>query len=298
MDFHIDPDRGREVGSILYEKFTAPGVGIFGSTAMPEDPLPEGVSRGSREHLLFITLTAAVDYQRDAHQLWQASRDAYRDPATRYLFSPEQLKEKPQTTIIGDLRKRGVSRRPRRDAWIWTTVAFSFLKKWNGDPRAFLDAHGYNAPVILEHLIEDTHARGGAPVPDFPYLRGPKIAPLWLRMLRDNVGIALRQMSLIPIPADVHIARATFSLGVIRGKARLPFPKVFSPVQSAWKQAAEGTERIALDFDEPLWHLSKFGCRRRTAAMCPRARECPVAIYCVPGRVHVSSELVDIDTQP
>ena len=41
---------------------------------MPEDTLPDGAGKGSREHLLFITLTAAVDYQRDAHQLWEASR--------------------------------------------------------------------------------------------------------------------------------------------------------------------------------------------------------------------------------
>lgn len=291
-----DSDRAREIGLILHKCFTTPGVGIFGSTQMPEDLLPQGMAEGSREHVLFITLTVAIDYQRDAHQLWEASRNAFGDLTTRYLFFPEQLHTKPHAIIGRDLARHQVTRKPHRDVWIWTTVATSFLKKWNGDPRHFLAAYGYDAPTVLERLRHDSHVERGREVADYPYLRGRKIARLWLRMLRDNVGIALRRMNLIDIPVDVHIARATFSLGAIRGRARLRFHAAYPEVQKVWRQAAVGTERIALDFDEPLWYLSKFGCSTRRGNGCPRARECPVSSYCVAGRVLVSSTLVDIDT--
>jgi hypothetical protein len=54
-----------------------------------------------------------------------------------------------------------------------------------------------------------------------PYISGNKIAPLWLRMLRDNMGISkLENLNKIPIPVDVHVARATLSTGVVRGQLR------------------------------------------------------------------------------
>ena len=33
--------------------------------------------------------------------------------------------------------------------------------------------------------------------------------PLWVRMLRDNVGLEIWNLESVPMPVDVHIARAT-----------------------------------------------------------------------------------------
>lgn len=60
----INHQKGCMLAKLLYTTFRSEG--IHGQSAMPEDLLPEGVARGSREHLLFITLTVAIDYQRDA----------------------------------------------------------------------------------------------------------------------------------------------------------------------------------------------------------------------------------------
>jgi hypothetical protein len=51
----------------------------------------------------------------------------------------------------------------------------------------------------------------------FPFLSGNKIFPLWIRMLHDNVGIDLKNLDKIPIPVDIHIARASFTTGCLRG---------------------------------------------------------------------------------
>jgi len=64
-DLRIDTDRGRQLAQLLYGCFYT--TGILGNTEMPEDILPAGMNSGSLEHLLFITLTVSIDYQRDAN---------------------------------------------------------------------------------------------------------------------------------------------------------------------------------------------------------------------------------------
>ena len=54
---------------MLYQAFTTGG--IHGRNDMPEDVRPGGVERGSLEHVLFITLTTAIDYQSEAGVLWE-----------------------------------------------------------------------------------------------------------------------------------------------------------------------------------------------------------------------------------
>lgn len=65
-----DAERAKQVAARLSEAFASGG--IFGTQAMPEDLAPEGVAVGSEAHLRFITLTVAIDYMRDADQLWRA----------------------------------------------------------------------------------------------------------------------------------------------------------------------------------------------------------------------------------
>lgn len=66
-----NPAKGKQVARGLYESFSSSG--ILGSTEMSEDIIPKGVKRGSLDGLLFITLTVANDYQRDADALWESS---------------------------------------------------------------------------------------------------------------------------------------------------------------------------------------------------------------------------------
>jgi len=121
MSIVIDSERGKKVARLLYNCFFS--VGIHGRTGMPEDIMPNGIKKGSLEHILFITLTVSIDYQRDALSLWESSRKSFDDPETRYLFNPKSLYKTPIRKIVKDMQN----------------------------------------------------------------LRGPKIGPLWLRMLKDNI---------------------------------------------------------------------------------------------------------------
>jgi endonuclease III len=123
-------------------------------------------------------------------------------------------------------------------------------------------------------------------------------------MLRDNVGESrLLRLGRVPIPVDVHVARATFALGAVHGRYAGPLDQAYEAVRQAWFAGAKGLSAhgrsmIALDVDEPLWHLSRLGCKNRDKAtgQCPVAGRCEAKALCVRGRVIVDAKHVEIDT--
>jgi len=298
----IDNEKGAKVGRLLYHSFAT--VGIHGHKDMPEDITPTGVERGSLEHVLFITLTVSIDYQRDAPSLWKVSRQTFQDPETRYLFDPGQLHQITFQKIAKDMQKYKLSKKPEKDANIWRIVAFTFHDKWKDNPRNFLRDCSWNSLAILNRLGNDTHLHDGKSVSDYPYLRGPKIGPLWLRMLRDNVGISeLKNLDKVPIPVDIHVARATLAIGVVRGYFEGRLEQLFEYIRKAWFVSTEALDlearpMIALDVDEPLWHLSKYGCTKRNdiSGFCPVRQSCEAKEYCVEGKVRIGNGLVEFET--
>lgn len=302
MTVTLDPGRGKEAAQLLYTAFST--TGIHGRMDMPEDQPPQGVAAGSLEHILFITLTVSIDYQRDADALWASSRRTYADPETRYLFHPQSLHEVPFSKVIQDMQKYGLSKKQRNDAYIWKTVAVSFYKKWQGDPRNFLAGCNWSAPSILKHLKTDTHVENNRPTWDFPFLRGNKIGPLWLRMLRDNVHITILQdLHLVPIPVDIHVARATLALGLVRGQFDGSLDTLFEDIRKVWFQSVitlqvHNRPMISLDVDEPLWHLSKYGCtyRDKETGQCPMYFRCEMKELCTQGKVWIDNGKVILET--
>ena len=301
MSIVIDNEKGSRVALLLYHSFAA--VGIHGKD-MPEDITPTGVERGSLEHVLFITLTVSIDYQRDAVSLWKVSRQTFQDPETRYLFDPGQLHQITFQKIGRDMQKYKLSKKPQKDANIWRTVGLTFHDKWKDDPRIFLRDCNWDSLVILNRLKNDTRLHKGKSVSDYPYLRGPKIGPLWLRMLRDNVGISkLRNLDKVPIPVDIHVARATLATGVVRGDFNGRLGRLFKHIRKAWFVSTGGLNldarpMIALDVDKPLWRLSKYGCTKRNdlSGSCPLRQSCEATEYCVEGKIRIANDLVELQT--
>jgi hypothetical protein len=297
-----DIRKGRKIATILYDAFRTEG--IHGMHDMPEDKPPRCVKQGSLDHTIFLTLTVAIDYQRDAHALWDAARATWEDPTTRYLFDLNDVSTVSFGRELQDMQKHRLSKKHEKDAGIWRTVAGSFARKWGGDPRNFLADCGWDAPTVLQRLKDDHHSTDGGMKKDFPYLGGNKIGPLWLRMLRDNAGVAtLRNLEQVPIPVDIHIARASLCLGVVKGEYSGTIDPIFQDIRKAWAESVKGLEveerpMIALDVDEPLWHLSKFGCafRNKASGVCPKKNGCIVGEFCISGEVWVRSDSVEMHT--
>jgi len=303
MSLEINSVKGKRIAEHLYNTYFTGG--IFERTEMPEDALPRGIERGSLEHVLFITLTVSIEYQREAHSLWENSRKTFEDPETRYLFDPSSVRDAPFKKIREDMQKYKLSKKPKNDLKIWRTVAVTFYKKWDGSPIEFLRDCNWESLQILHRLKEATHLLNGRPVRDYPYLRGDKIGPLWLRMLRDNVGITrLKNLKMVPIPVDIHVARATLATGVVKGHFNGKMNELFENIREAWFESvtglkAKGRPMMALDVDEPLWHLSKYGCTKRDqiSGGCPMFHACTVKEFCIrTGKIAIQNHHVDLET--
>jgi hypothetical protein len=296
----INPERGKEVALALFRKFNSKD-GIFGHHTMPEDLLPRwgsdltasGIARGSYDQLMFITLVVSIDYQRDADQLWAAGRKTFENNETRWLFYPEKLVQKPKD-IKKSLQTYKLSKKPEKDAGIWSMVSKSFLEQYGSNPLNLVAECDYDAAKIYQKKFNLRFKKS------FPYFSGDKIFPLWIRMLNDNLRISLRNIDQIPIPVDVHIARATFATGCLTGEYQGNISQVAPKIDESWKATMalinDAELKYRLQLDEPLWHLSRFGCTFRKNGACKMKQRCPVSQSCVEGIVKVSAKRVEIRT--
>jgi hypothetical protein len=74
-----------------------------------------------------------------------------------------------------------------------------FIKNWKGDACKFLEDCRWDAVPILKRLKIDKFKEDGILVDAFPSLWGDKMSPLWIRMLRDNIGISnLKNLDMVP----------------------------------------------------------------------------------------------------
>jgi hypothetical protein len=285
-----NPARAREAARRLWGAWTS--TGIFGQRVMPETTLPTGVERGSREHACFITLTVAIDYMRDAAALWTAARATFDDSTTQWVFSPDAVERASRSELTAALTRHGVAKRREQDVGIWGQVARSLVHRFGGDPLAIAERCGHRAPAMLDEIRRHDD-RGG-----FPYLRGPKIGPLWIRMLADEVRVPLQDLDRVPIPVDVQVAYATWACGALSGSYDGTAGDLTPQVAAVWRDACEGEPFYSLQLDQALWLQGRDGCSHRTPASgCPREAECVLSGLCVAGGIRVRNGWLTAETR-
>jgi hypothetical protein len=69
-------------------------------------------------------------------------------------------------------------------------------------------------------------------------------------------------------------------LGVVDPEPGTLFSTFAAEVRRAWRDALAGTPWGPVQMDEPLWRLSRGGCRRALHGPCPEAARCPVVAFC------------------
>jgi len=252
--------------------------GVLSNTELPESKPPEGIVRGTYEHIMFLTLSVSIDYQRSASDLWNAARKTWEDEDTRWIFFPGEIKKKDLDDLISSLAKHKLSKKKEKDAKIWRTVAISFLELFDGDPRKMFEELDYDARRIFD-IMRSSYAK------KFPYLAGSsgtsKILSLWIRILHDEAKVAFKNLNEVPLPIDIHTARATITTGCLVGKFEGSFSSFAEQAKNAWIGACKGTKYYPLKIDEPLWNLSRFGCsNHRNGSPCPVRQDCRLADLC------------------
>jgi len=200
---------------------------------------------------------------------------------------PHQVAQTDAEKLIADMKKYGLAKKPRKDAAIWQTICVTLTRHFDGDVYNLLQRANFNALLMLATVRNSRY--------QFPYLKGDKIGPLWVRMLEDSwQGRHLDGLDDLPIPVDTHIAAATVMTGCVRGPFEGPFKKLRDAVTEVWFDACQGSRYYPLQFDEPLWHLSRRGCRKTRSLPCEYKAQCPVTQFCTEARVVKQDSRVSI----
>ncbi len=291
VDLKLHPDVARGVALKLLE--TLNGKGIFGHKKLPDDVAKELFGGTDEEVFLnFITLTTALDYMRSADKLWESSVKTLEDGEVNWVFSPKAVVEAGKEKLKTALLKHKLALKKDRDTEIWFQLSKTLYELYGGSTKRFLESYGYDVDRMFRDITKKENKE------KFPSLSGVKIFPHWIRSLRDKVNLPFKNLHKLPIPVDVHVARATFTTGCITGKysSKGVNETVRRRIIKVWQEGLEGTGIAPVEMFRPLWLLSKHGCRFRKDGDRPKIGECPVREFCVEGKVIVTSGRLEIDT--
>lgn len=210
---------------------------------------------------LYLTFTSALDRARDATSLWTKSARLSLDVG--WPFSPEVVTARPVTELREVLQSYGVSQRHGPDSEGWRRIAWTLH-----DPtlvphvrRAIHEGSG-DAQELLQELRS---LKNGGPL--LPFLRGPKVGPMWVRMLAYPGNATITSLETLPVAVDVQVRKVTEYLGVTE-TAGQPLEMVRAKIQAKWAEdvrlaGAEGPAALrntCAALDPALWFYAKWGC--------------------------------------
>lgn len=217
-----------------------------------------GTQRAAR---LFLTFIAAMDRARDATQLWNAGVHLYENHPES--FDPRHVAGLEVGALGRVLKAARVSRRHGPDSNAWHRIARNLSARLDSPVSRVIDAGVGDAGELLRDLKScDDGGRAR-----FPLLRGPKIGPMWIRMMANPGRARIDRIEIIPVAVDVQVRKATENLGVTATR-RLPLRQAKPVIQQAWKDAVSeagitgptGIEGTCAALDPALWFFGKHGC--------------------------------------
>ena len=237
-----------------------------------------GTHRAAR---LFLTFIAAMDRARDATQLWNAGVGLYKDHPES--FDPQHVAGLEVDALARVLKAARVSRRHGPDSNAWHQIAKSLSAGLDSPVSRVIDAGSGEAKELLRDLKScDNWGRAR-----FPMLRGPKVGPMWIRMMANPGRARIGRIEIIPVAVDIQVRRATENLGVTTTRG-LPLRKAKPVIQQTWKDAVSeaeiagpaGIEGTSAALDPALWFFGRHGCGhcRKAGQLVSFGRACD---FCV-----------------
>lgn len=232
--------------------------------------LPEAIFvRGLRNQGLsatsaraFVTLLAAMDRARDADRLWLESAPRLLETAP-WATIPQEVVTRSLTDLGDALRQSGVSQRHLADSAAWRRIAESLVANPASPVTRAVVAGRGTARQILAAL--DARTAGGSHC--WPFLRGPKVGHMWLRMMVVPGEAHITGMESVSVAVDVQVRRVTENLGVTATRGR-PLNDVRDLIAAAWRERAiaDGVDgphplkNTCAALDPALWMYGRVGC--------------------------------------
>lgn len=255
-----------EIAGDFYEgrlDLTARGeVASKGWSKMPEVEIACELRRsGTSERSIrqILTFVSAMDRARDATRLWHAGSALFhKHPA---VFDPDAVSSMRLARISGLLSEAGVSQRHGPDSNAWQTIGKSLAEGTGAICRVVSSGVG-----DAMELLADLRSLNSAGRPRFPMLKGPKVGPMWVRIMANPGAARIERIAEIPVAVDTHVRRVTRNLGVLAPVREGAAGRRM--IQSAWRDAViagnvggpSGIAGTSAALDPALWFFGKHGC--------------------------------------
>lgn len=203
-----------------------------------------GLPLGSRENYLYFTLPVCINFQRNSPAMWASALRTYEDEATRYLFFPEKLAERPAEQIRADLTKHKLALQPNKHVLIWMTIAQTLHDFYQDDPRLLIAEADTDAGQLI-NLLQVIHKKR------FPYLSGPKLSNYWPYILSHYTNVSFKNAHEIFIIPDTHVLQSSIQLGLTHATAT-PLQ-----VELIWKELLKESGINPSQVHPVLWNWSR-----------------------------------------
>ena len=234
---------------------------------------------------LFLTFIAALDHWRESEQLWHSGFRLFQSHPD--FFKPRCASSTPVDRLRRVLSTTGVSRRQERDTRAWHQIARTLATEQRSAVYRVIAEGSGDAMELLADLRKK-HRRGHD---RFPFLRGPKIGPVWIRIMANPGQARINRLSLLPVGVDRQVRLVTENLG-ITSTQDIPLASAKCTIQTAWKDAVDagdiagppGIRGTCAALDPVLWFFGKYGCShcKKIGRREPISRGCRSCVWEAP----------------
>ncbi len=278
-------------GDFYNDRFDLSARGLAPHTAwslMPEVEATErlrALGTSDRTVRVFLTLISAMDRARDATRLWRSAALLFESHPK--VFDPVRILSMSVQELYTLLSVSGVSQRHGQDSRAWHDIAGSLASGVGAVCRLVESGVGDAVELLKDLRRHDSQSR-----PGYPLLRGPKIAPMWVRIMANPGGAAIRRIDTIAVAVDVQVRRATENLGVTDTRD-LELNEANPVIKDTWRTAVRvariggplGIAGTCAAIDPALWFFGKYGCSH-----CERiGRRAPISRACANCQLALSS---------
>lgn len=222
-----------------YEDLSGP----FNENNLPEKQVIRDIE-SKKEKALFLTLTVSIDYQKETegeNGLWKTSMELWK--RKNWIFRPQKVVETEYSRLIDIFEDIGWN---WKDPHIWYRISLTLYRNFNSNPLNLIEKNESDAVNTRRYIRQKNPKK-------FPYLKGDKINPLWLRLMHEEVH-PLSRIKEIPLPVDTHIISISNYLqeenySDSRGDKK--------KIREFWRKFCKDNNIIPVKLDQPLWLIHK-----------------------------------------
>lgn len=294
---HFHEARAEEVlnsAMVAYAKRTHLYTKYHASRAPQQTTWPEGMLKGSKEHVLYLFLTTLVTLQSNSDEGFSQARSLYEKYPECFTEEAVRMAEMPpdhpqhffvfldeeEVSTSGMIKSSRLSlifgeagfNKPKPWAHHWGDTVQSLFEDYGGDPIALIR----EVKTVDGFLARKKQKRKEGRVYWFNGM-GPKLFSLFC-IFCEELGL----IDPIPdaFPADVHIQRIALGTGIVTAdQLRVSDTGLAELLRTRF--SAFGIERwgSVIDLSHALWFLGRQGCKP-CAGISDLGQVCPVATLC------------------